>query len=165
MLLPISGTQYACYLSDVSWEALSAWAYTWLAGTGETIQHEDPTLILQNAKGRLHVERYALMSEKLPWSYLLTWTEARESGPLDAWWQLRWAEQVALHLQTEVFVDVPTTLFQGSPAFYWQIRLSPVMGEIRSELAKLEEVNEAHIRLLEATPLNLKQVEPYASME
>ena len=165
MLLPITGTQYACYVSDLPWESVRAWAYTWLAGTGEGLVDENPTLILQNAKGRLHLERYALAPDNLPWSYLLTWTEARESGPLDSWWQLRWAEQVALYLQTEVFIDIPETLFAGKPAYYWQIRLSPVMGEIRAEIAQLEEISENQMRILELSPLDLTRVEPYASMD
>ncbi len=161
MLDPISATQYACYLTDVAWTQLVALAQRWAGDRAQVLQDADPTLEVKGDQGRFRVERYALKPEQQPWEFLLTFTRAKAQSPLDAWQQVQFARKVALATGGSSFCDLPPELGKPDPAFYWQLRLTPKVGDVEVAILRLAEQDGEKLDLLEATSIDLRNFELY----
>lgn len=157
----INATQHACYLEALPWDQLLPLAKHWVGDALEILQQKDPTLEMKGSTGRFRVERFALHPERQPWSYLITFTQAKVATPLDPWQQVHFAQRIALQAQVAAYCDMPPELGQTDPGFYWQLKVSPAAQEVQFHIARCEEWGDDGIRLIDLTPVDLRNFELY----
>lgn len=154
-----SFSQIHIYLTHVQWQAIPAFAASFMDGEGSVTQNSTCTFEISAQRAKLRAERFVLCPELLPWEVEIILTFDREGGPLDPWLALQLASDFCEALSCQAWCDPPQ--MGVVPNHQWKIRLQNNEGKLHSELVELKDLDIDWVEVRTTYDLDLRNLELY----